>query len=85
MTTSNQINVDEEIFDALRLSQPADLPPVVLLPVDGGPDPRTNLTDEVDLSPTLSTECVHLFSYESDFFSVFDSQCFVLFPLFPFP
>ena len=53
---SNKINVDEEVFDALRLSQPADLPPMVLLPVEGGPDPRTNLTDEVSLQ-LLSSRC----------------------------
>jgi hypothetical protein len=39
--------VGEDLFDALRLSQPLGLPPAVLLPVNGGPDPRTNLTDEV--------------------------------------
>jgi hypothetical protein len=42
-----QGSIDAALWDLLRLSQPEGSPPECLLPIDGSPDPRTNLAAEV--------------------------------------
>jgi len=43
------LNIDDSIWNSIRVAQPESYPAYCLLPIDGFADPRTNLDDEIEM------------------------------------